>query len=139
MDWKIIAEELKISNAHAARMRFFRLKQQQDGVTLKPRKGKGDGVARRKRPKGEISKDDSTSEVEVSEDIKSGSRKTRKVTGRNFKARVKPKPFMKAELSEMEVDEKGIVKEVKAEPLMNEELSEISDDLSKPSSFASTG
>ncbi|MCJ1462302.1 hypothetical protein MMC07_000902 [Pseudocyphellaria aurata] len=55
VDWNEVAENLGITNGHAARMRFSRFKQQMEGVAPSPRKPRS-AVAHDKKPKREKAK-----------------------------------------------------------------------------------
>lgn len=76
VDWALVASTLGISNGHAARMRFTRLKQQREGIQTQHR-GPRNGVTRKGKRggKGKVLSDeedggDAYEELEVKEEVK---------------------------------------------------------------------
>src|SRR5580700_7050505 len=57
IDWNKVSNELKITNGHAARMRYSRFKQQMEGSTGKPRRPRQSTKPRTPRAK-KVKEDD---------------------------------------------------------------------------------
>ncbi|SLM39654.1 hypothetical protein LPUS_10243 [Lasallia pustulata] len=75
IDWNEVADQLDITNGHAARMRFSRFKQHMEGIPPVPRKSRPN-VPRHKKPKHETHTDHES-----------------KVKDENEPAAVKPEPM----------------------------------------------
>ncbi|KAF6232264.1 hypothetical protein HO173_009647 [Letharia columbiana] len=103
IDWQQVADQLDITNGHAARMRYSRFKQQMEGVAPAPRKARA-AVPRQRTSKPDKSDKNKTqteehqgtvfkADKEENMDAMSGVEQT--VKAEHF---VKPEPEIKAEL-----------------------------------------